>query len=596
MTSHFETIAKHFANKLTTRVVFKAKATPMTDGTTIILPKSLSDENLLPTLGALLHESHHIKYTDMSAMKPEMEWTEGYHKASQFLLNLLEDIRIDHKVFKEYPSARILYKKLLDTVFSDKDFDKSQITEMFIILTQHIYLYGVGFENLFYRKEIFTKFYNESKKELDTIIEVSKKAKKTKDLHTQVKRLYGLLKDFIKKENNLKSLKNHITKSKAKSTEMQNEIDDHKKQIVDNSKRIGKNQDKISKLRKEKYDEDLTAGEKNEIEQEMQDLKTECDKLNKSNSIQQTKEDKIYSEKNQLEKQIERIEEMLEKCDDKEESLDIEAMFDEELTHGSSNDYLNGFKSLNDNCKITSKKEEIVDFEDCMRHIFKRLEQERNLNNSTGKINLDKVYKIFNSQEDNYNDIFIQNRMKESYNNKIIFLLDTSGSMGSFSSIKNQTLFNCVSSLMKVIEEKKEDYNIEYSVGLFSDMFKEIKKFDETISEEMFYARYRNKFMGGNTNIYTALDDCYKLLEDQAHIKDKKFIIVFTDAEFTSDDSNKILDEYDARPEKVIFIGIGKEEKCHYNKTFYEKILMNRMVRTTSEMEKALIDGFDRLM
>ena len=63
MISSFETVAKHFAGQLKVKLQYKEKACPQTDGESCItLPTDMGDLTL-PTLGALLHESYHIRNT-----------------------------------------------------------------------------------------------------------------------------------------------------------------------------------------------------------------------------------------------------------------------------------------------------------------------------------------------------------------------------------------------------------------------------------------------------------------------------------------------------------------------------------------------------
>jgi len=275
----------------------------------------------------------------------------------------------------------------------------------------------------------------------------------------------------------------------------------------------------------------------------------------------------------------------------------IETELDE--NHGVGK-ILIGFKALTESPAFKVVQDDIVDFESNMKAIFSRLEHITHYNNNTGRVNLKKIHKIFNGGETDYSDIFVYDKIKEESHNKVMFLLDGSGSMGNINSHKNQALCNCVYNLARVIDANKENYNIQYEVAVFSDSVETVKKFDNgnmPATPEEFVEQINNARAGGGTEICRALEHCYARLDEVANTKDRKFIIIFTDAEFGSQDMDKILQEYNARPERVIFIGIQQKDDYYtINKRFYEEILMKRLVSTVGEMERTLIDGFDRLI
>jgi hypothetical protein len=595
MTS-FETIAKHFAGKLKTNVYFESKCTPHTDGRDVYLPKSLPDENLLATVGATIHECYHIKYTNSEEYRKIAN--EKYDdKIQETCTNLAEDIRIDNKVFKDYENSRYIYSKLVETVFLRRQWNKSAVTEEFINVLQHVYLYGVGFEQFYFNPEMMKEIMAKNKTKIDNIIDDLKRAKKTADIKSSVSSLKDLVKDLVKENLSKKDkdgkgvFDNQIKNKEQEVKDLQNKIDGIKKEEQELTKKINDNYDKYNKDQKKMWGT-KDSKERKEISEEMNKVRDEQKTLSRKKSIRNTKSWKVEREKREVEREIEGLKELSKK------DVDVSTAINSELTSEDIQEMFNGFKSLENSDSWKIKREEVIDFEDNMKEIFKRLEHKKVINNSSGKININKIYKIFKSEED-YNDIFVEDRIKETYNNKIVMLLDVSGSMKNESSTKSKVLLECVTNLTRLIEKTKEQYNIEYEVGVFADSPKIIKTFSETITEEDLKSRYSMNFSGGGTEIIPALEEAYKTLEENSNVKDRKFILVFTDGEFDDSSMKKILEEYNARNERHIFIGIGdlgKSTVFGAGDKFFKEILMGRLVNNTKEMEKVLIDGFDRMI
>jgi hypothetical protein len=119
MKSEFQTLVKAFSNSNDTSVIFDEaeNACPRTDGKVIILPTTIANKHLYPTLAALLHESYHCKHTPVQdtetvaeaatrffnksnpfcvTNRKQRNGNHPFHKIAASLLNLLEDCRIDH--------------------------------------------------------------------------------------------------------------------------------------------------------------------------------------------------------------------------------------------------------------------------------------------------------------------------------------------------------------------------------------------------------------------------------------------------------------------------------------------------------------------
>ena len=106
-------LAKHLAEKINIVVNFVKGACPSTDGKEITLPEELAEQYVNATLGALLHETAHIRHSDFQVGR----YLNFYE---QFAWNVVEDIRVDHLVVKKYPNARSLLKILITDAIATK--------------------------------------------------------------------------------------------------------------------------------------------------------------------------------------------------------------------------------------------------------------------------------------------------------------------------------------------------------------------------------------------------------------------------------------------------------------------------------------------
>ena len=106
----YRIVAKHFAKTINVQLEFQEGANPSTDGRKILLPTEMEETLIDVTMGALLHETAHIRMTDFSYNNGNS----GVSTEMMLCLNALEDIRIDHETFKLYPNARGFQGALID--------------------------------------------------------------------------------------------------------------------------------------------------------------------------------------------------------------------------------------------------------------------------------------------------------------------------------------------------------------------------------------------------------------------------------------------------------------------------------------------------
>ena len=278
---------------------------------------------------------------------------------------------------------------------------------------------------------------------------------------------------------------------------------------------------------------------------------------------------------------------------------------------------MNGFKCLDKLAEdLKSTPVQLVDFEGALNEIFKRTEKKTlYTTHATPHINIKNLHKIY-KHEGEITDIFSETKKIENFANKLIFLIDSSSSMGQCfqqynlngkndykMSRKNALVFDCLENIRSVIEENQETYNIDYAVVTFAstNQFGIVKGFDDVFKDkESFQKKYVEKYYNGSTDIIPALEKCYDMFDKHCQHNDKRFIICLTDGQFDPCSTDVILKEYNARAEKVVFIGINNKEALENRgssvREFLDKILMGRVVNTVKEMELTLIESLDRIL
>ncbi len=84
------------------KIKLEANATPHANPITkeIVLPSNIKEDRIFPALAECIHEACHIRYTTFPIHKVVDDEYEKY------ILNAIEDIRIDKKAFHILPNIR----------------------------------------------------------------------------------------------------------------------------------------------------------------------------------------------------------------------------------------------------------------------------------------------------------------------------------------------------------------------------------------------------------------------------------------------------------------------------------------------------------
>jgi len=129
-----EILCKHLAEKLDIEIRFEEGSPPCTDGKKIVLPTDLNRKVMLELLATLLHETGHIRSTDMDKFTQICENNGSLYKLA---VNMLEDVRVDNETLKKYPQARELYYLLFRYCF-DKQTENLKAEGLPIQVMKHM--------------------------------------------------------------------------------------------------------------------------------------------------------------------------------------------------------------------------------------------------------------------------------------------------------------------------------------------------------------------------------------------------------------------------------------------------------------------------
>ena len=127
-----------------------------TDGKTVTIGSKLDDKLFDPSVGLALHEGSHIKLSDFDflrnlSMNIPKEYVErGFKKGFsenevianiKFLLNYVEDRRIDNYVFSTSPGYKGYYHSMYDKYFYSKIIDKAMLSDEHSDETMESYMF-----------------------------------------------------------------------------------------------------------------------------------------------------------------------------------------------------------------------------------------------------------------------------------------------------------------------------------------------------------------------------------------------------------------------------------------------------------------------
>lgn len=210
-------LAEHFGRNGLVRVIVRGNEAK-TDGTTIYLPENVPAEMHGVLLSTLLHESYHIRLTDF-VVGPKLG--KDAHRAH--VLNVLEDIRIDTQVHKDWPNASNLYWDLLEYYVGahGAEFNKLpwQVRVLRNLMTRG-YRRPAAFDRYLHTDKEVRAFEAKHGPALDSIIDRAKAAPDTATLAPLIDEVLALLfpmdeKAEQERQSNVKAIKDNADKARG---------------------------------------------------------------------------------------------------------------------------------------------------------------------------------------------------------------------------------------------------------------------------------------------------------------------------------------------------------------------------------------------
>ena len=170
-----EMTARHFARRSGISVVFRENATPAADlaRNVIIFPSNLAEQSRTTGLVWLLHESGHLRWSKPVDL--------GGRTFLHPFLNALEDVRVDLKVFAEYPAVKkTLYREYVADVLSDYDHFQS-LSRISAVLMATVAI-GHGFQDLLPPSAEVLEFLRDHAADLQRILSAASSAETSGEL------------------------------------------------------------------------------------------------------------------------------------------------------------------------------------------------------------------------------------------------------------------------------------------------------------------------------------------------------------------------------------------------------------------------------
>lgn len=589
----FQEIAKHFAESIKVNLRFEEGASPATNGTEIILPTEMSENYLDETLGALLHETNHIRYTDFGVFK---SWDE----LTRVVGNGLEDIRIDNKAMHIYPNSRCFYMSLVNDVLSRcKDKLLQEHTPIKILKGLILNSVGIDLKDVYGQDKDWELILEKTTTLQGTVNEVIK-CDDTESIYPYVvkviKEIFG---EQEKKQqatgkpeeeecnggngasgegeegsqqqsnssgsptqssnsgsdgkNGTPSLEDagevfeEYTELLEKESDLKEKYDDTNDRLKEieqerkSNQRSAKSYDtKRRRLEREAYNRPLTAEEISKKDKYTANAKERWEKLRNLGDEM----NKQYQERNQVSDEISKF---------KKELDGLKKEINKAVNDGFSktgNCNLLGFDAL-DNDKLIDEDYVHVDYNPTLDEIIKEvliLKQEEFQTEETGKLNPRYYHEIYTDTEN-----LFQEKEEHKIKTMVSLVFDVSGSMnGSRVDLVLHAINTLGNSFSKAVAQGAPGEMRMFAFG--SDVVEAIQTIEnfKPINYEK-YAVWQH-LGGGSTNLSDAVNHVVREVSNDPEYRN--IIIILTDAEVNSSELQEMVNNISTGDAKVMYIAI----------------------------------------
>ena len=596
----FQEIARHFAESIKVKLIFEDGATPTTNGTTIILPSEMSEDYLDETLGALLHETNHIRYTNFDVFK---SWDE----LSRVVGNALEDIRIDNKSLAIYPNSRCFYMSLVEDVIK-RCKDKLDKEALPIKCLKGLILNSVGIDlkRVYGHDENFATI-DEKVTNLQGTINDTIKCDRTSDLPPYIakviREIFGDLppqkppeeqkgqgepeekecnggqsqqsqsssqqqgqgngssggpgsgQDGVPSMSEAGEIFEDFSQVLEKDAEIQeklNEVQEERSQANQaamTAQRSAKTYTtKARKLERQQYRTGLPLDSKEQEKlknyQEKSKEKWEaCNEARKEISETYSEQNKLQSEKAQFQDALKNLKQTINK------------IVHNEFARTDKCDLL-GFNAL-DTEKLINTDYEKVDYNPTLDELIKEvliLKQEEYESEETGKLNPRYYHEIYTDTEN-----LFQEKEQHEIKTMVSIMLDVSGSMGEDRAKLALIAVNTLAeSFSKAIAQGAPGDMRIFAFG--TDVIDAIQTVEKFKPITMLQFNQWSEAGGGSTNLSLAVNKVCTEIENEPD--NRNILIIMTDAEVDARELNTMVNNISTGDAKVMYIAIDSSLRC----------------------------------
>ena len=579
----FQEIAKHFAESIKVSLRFEVGAVPRTNGSEIVLPTEMSEAYIDETLGALLHETNHIRYTDM-------EYFSELDRLTREVTNVVEDIRVDSKSLKLYPNSRCFYMVLIEDVLKTK-MESIQKEPLPFKVLKALILAGFGVD----AKRVYGTCddWADIEKHLANLLPLMTEIKECPDTKSTApivsKIILELFKDKDKEKKPGKNEKSEDGESSGNGESQGDGNDQNKSEdpLGDITENVGEYHDTVTKDNKLKAKYDELAAKYNEhvaaynkacrskktyntklrnLERDLrwgnikpnaeqkakkdkyeQAIKDRADTMNKENTEFQS----CSQEKHAISTKREKLEDKVEKIKDTMNGL-LDQLF-------STTDYSNllGFNAL-DKDKLLDKNYVDVPYNQNLDELIKEVlivKQEEYQQDDTGRLDMRKLHEVFTDPE----SMFIEKEDRQ-LQTRVNFVVDVSGSMSGYGAGEEYREDLCSHALNIIAESFKKAIKAgapgEMKVFAFgNDIYEAVPDAEhyKPISRAEF-TKWRD-VAGGSTN----LSNCVNLVVNEVS-NDSEFrnvLVIMTDAEVDDRELEMMINNISTGDVRVLYIAIA---------------------------------------
>lgn len=585
----YRMLAEHLGKDDRIRVIISGTEAK-TDGTTIHLPEDVPEEVQSVLLATLLHESYQIRFTDK---RNEVAATKGKEHRHN-LLNVLEDIRLDHKVMQDWPNASNLYRGLVG-YYDDKHADaEAKLSWQVQVLQRLVRMsYGVGFEKYQPSADEALQWMIQHEQFAQEIVAEAQGAPDTQGLYPLIEKLIErLFPDDPEAEKQKQVLQDQIEQNEKQAKD---KADERRQAQAEAKEEFEKAKDADAQARDHEKEAARAKGQAKEKRGDAKSKKAEGDKAGAEQAEKEAEE-----QEERADDEAQKAKDMNAEAAPHYEKLgDLEAKYkdakaaqeqaqkDAAAAHAAKQDLdnaqdkaaqagLSGLDEVGIGFEKISKEDLKVkrlipeNIEDDVLH-FLRCREERRLNASEGRIDPRKLPTFY--QPDT---LFTQTLEDAHFKTRVHFLVDVSGSMDSPLSrdekvAKWKMAGQAVTNIAGAIERgiAMDGLEIEYGIFGFDDAAHEIKGFEKPFHREAVLKALTPR---GGTDPRRVIEDV-EAKHQPDNCRTKQVVFMITDGEF-GQDAYKCLEQRLGGAIKWVFLGLdvntqgdskGKELFGKYN-------------------------------